>query len=264
MDLARKLALINERIAAANNGVPSNLDEWKAQTEVVLRAVLGAEALLYKKFTRVSYTPGIFTENTDFTPYRARGVQKAVTVLEAAKRELELTEESKTSATQAVEEVVDVSDKGSVASSGRVFIVHGHDEARKHELARFLRKLVDQEPVILHEQSNKGAVSIEKLEASASGTGFAVILLTADDSGKAKNDSDNRPRGRQNVVFEMGFFMGALGRSNVAVLLEDGVEAPGDVQGLVYTPLDQSGGWKTALARELEDAGFTVDWKALR
>lgn len=100
MDLVWKLALINERIDAANGGTPSNLDDWKAQTTVVLCAVLGAEARLYKKFTRISYSPGIFTENTDFRPYRVRGVQKAVAVLEAAKRELKLTEELRTSATQ--------------------------------------------------------------------------------------------------------------------------------------------------------------------
>ncbi|WP_181033721.1 TIR domain-containing protein [Arthrobacter sp. SX1312] len=264
MDLARKLELLEEQILAANDGMPSDLQDWKGQAEVVIRTVMGAESPLYKRFNSVSYSPMVIGPGTDFAPYRRSGVQNAVKILKAAKRELELIEESKSALAQVVEDIVEVEDKGSVDPNGRVFVVHGHDDAKKHELARFLQKLVGQDPVILHEQSNKGAVLIEKLENSAAGTGFAVILLTADDLGRAKNDIEEKPRGRQNVVFEMGFFMGALGRSNVAVLLEDGVEAPGDVQGLVYTPLDVSGAWKTVLAREVEDAGYSVNWKALR
>ena len=71
------------------------------------------------------------------------------------------------------------------------------------------------------------------------------------------------PRARQNVVFEMGFFFGALGRERVAVLYEEGVELPSDVDGLVYILLDRSGAWKTAVSREITAAGFQVDLKAL-
>ncbi|MBT2551560.1 TIR domain-containing protein [Arthrobacter sp. ISL-5] len=143
-------------------------------------------------------------------------------------------------------------------------MVHGHDQARKHELARFLRTLTGLEPVILHEQPNMGAVLIEKLETSAATTGFAVVLLTADDLGRAKKDTEDKPRGRQNVIFEMGFFFGTLRRGHVAVLLDEGVEEPGNIKGLVYTPLDGGGAWKATIAREIEAAGISVDWAALR
>lgn len=141
--------------------------------------------------------------------------------------------------------------------------MHGHDDARKHELARFLARVTGEEPVILHEQPNRGRVLIEKFEQSAAGTGFAVVLLTADDMGRTKSDDDEQPRGRQNVVFEMGFFFGALGRERVAVLYEAGVEIIGDVNGLVYIPLDGAGAWKNDLASELSAAGLPVSWEAL-
>ncbi|NQD90423.1 nucleotide-binding protein, partial [Paenarthrobacter sp. CM16] len=185
---------------------------------------------------------------------------------EISDRGIQIIEAQDSAAAQAseIEDLVDVSDKGETGPAGRVFIVHGHDEARKYQLARFLRDLTGHEPVILHEQPNRGSVLIEKLESSAAKTGFAVVLLTGDDFGRAKATTGERPRGRQNVVFELGFFIGALGRSKVAVLMEPGVEEPGDVTGIVYTPLDAAGAWKSALATEIDAAGITIDWSALR
>lgn len=265
MDQARKLQLLQERIDAANNGTPDGgLTDWKNQTEVVLRTVMGEDSTIYSSFKAVKYTPSIYTERTDFAPYARAGVLKVVSVLKAAITELKLLEETKQATiSNAVEKVIEVDDKGADIA-GRIFIVHGHDDARKHELARFLGELTGHEPVILHEQPNKGAVLIEKLEASAEGTGFAVVLLTADDTGKANKEVDYKPRGRQNVVFELGFFMAALGRNKVAVLMDPNVEEPGDVKGLVYTGLDTAGAWKAALASEIEEAGIPVKWSALK
>jgi predicted nucleotide-binding protein len=265
MDLSRKLELLDERIKTANGGSPENFETWHDETEVVLRTVMEKESPIYERFQNVRYHPSIWTENTDFGPYQESGVQSVISLLNAAKRELELAAESDNKALAAeVEEVIEVSDKGAGESNGRVFIVHGHDEARMHELARFLRTLTGFEPVILHEQPNMGAVLIEKLETSAATTGFAVVLLTADDMGRANRETELKPRGRQNVIFEMGFFFGALRRGHVAVLLEEGIEHPSDITGLVYTPLDGRGAWKATLAREIEAAGIPVEWAALR
>lgn len=63
----------------------------------------------------------------------------------------------------------------------RVFVVHGHDEALKSEVARFLISL-ELEPVILHEQSSQGRTIIEKIEAN-SDVSYAVVLMTPDDLG---------------------------------------------------------------------------------
>jgi predicted nucleotide-binding protein len=264
MDLSRKLQLLDEQTIAANDGSPADFRHWRDQTDVILRTVMGEDSSLYTRFQNVRYTPMVWGPGTDAAPSRRKGVESVISLLKAAKRELELTAERDQLLTADVEEIIVVGDKGAVAARGRIFIVHGHDEGKKHQLARFLRALTGLEPVILHEQTNRGAVLIEKLEASAATTGFAVVLLTADDLGRVKTATDDKPRGRQNVVFEMGFFIGALGRQNVAVLMEKGVEEPGDVTGLVYTPLDDAGAWKLTLAREIEAAEIPVNWSALR
>ena len=85
-----------------------------------------------------------------------------------------------------------------------------------------------------------------------------MILLTADDQGKALGETNLNKRARQNVVFEMGLFMGILGRDRVMLLLEDGVEKPGDLDGVVYTPIDKYDGWKYALCDELKRVGYQV------
>jgi len=140
----------------------------------------------------------------------------------------------------------------------RVFIVHGHHEGKREAVARLLDQL-DMEPIILHEQPSKGQTLIEKIEHN-SDVGFAVVLLTGDDLGCKKGETDNlKPRARQNVVFELGYFFGLLGRKRVCALYESGVEQPSDIQGLVYVQLDDHGGWKTSLAQELKAAGFDID-----
>ena len=144
--------------------------------------------------------------------------------------------------------------------TNKVFIVHGHNEAVKQEVARFVEHL-KLEAVILHEQVNRGRTIIEKFEANSSDANFAIVLLTADDEGKAITESDYQKRARQNVIFEMGYFVGKLSRSNVFMLLDDGVEKPSDMDGIVYTSLKDD--WKTMLFKELYDCGYKVDPKDL-
>jgi len=142
--------------------------------------------------------------------------------------------------------------KGKISST-KVFIVHGHNEAINIEMARTIETL-GLTPIILREQPSGSKTIIEKFEDNADSVGFSVILLTADD----KTDGGSI-RARQNVIFEMGYFMGKLGRDHVMCLLQDGVEKPGDIDGVVYTPLDPSGLWKFSLVKELKAAGYNVD-----
>ena len=144
----------------------------------------------------------------------------------------------------------------------KVFIVHGHDEASRESVARFLEK-IGFEAVILHERPNKGRTIITKFREEAADIGFAVVLMTPDDSG-GKAGATLSPRARQNVVFELGFFIGVLGPARVAALVKGDVEHPSDFDGVVYLSLD-NGDWKAGLSRELEAAGYEVDWnKAMR
>ncbi|MBI5837119.1 MAG: nucleotide-binding protein [Candidatus Eisenbacteria bacterium] len=141
----------------------------------------------------------------------------------------------------------------------RIFLVHGHDEAAIQSVARFLEKL-DQEVILLREQPNCGRTIIEKFE-DYSDVGFAVVLLTGDDRGglaTASND-ELHLRARQNVILELGFFLGRLGRSRVCALFVEGIEVLSDYSGVLYVKLDMEGGWRLKLAKELKAAGLSVD-----
>lgn len=145
-------------------------------------------------------------------------------------------------------------------ASRRIFVVHGHDEGPREAVARFLEQL-DFEPIILHEQASRGRTIIEKIEAH-SDVGFAVVLLTPDDVGGVR-DGQLRTRARQNVLLELGYFVGRLGRSRVVALKKGEIEIPSDFGGVVYEAYDSGNGWKQALGRELQAAGFEVDWNSI-
>lgn len=143
-------------------------------------------------------------------------------------------------------------------SGSKVFLVHGHDESVREGTARFLEKL-NLEPIILHEQPNAGKTIIEKVEAYSE-VAFAVVLLTPDDvGGVISNPEELKPRARQNVILELGYFLGKLGRTHVAALIKDDIEKPSNYDGVVYISIDAGGAWKLQLARELKTAGLNID-----
>lgn len=151
----------------------------------------------------------------------------------------------------------------SQANSRKIFIVHGHDNGAKEELAGFLIG-IKFEPIILHKQASGGNTIIEKIEEYST-VGFGVVLYTACDKGAANADVDKglNNRARQNVVFEHGYLIGNLGRKRVCALVKGDIEKPGDISGVVYETLDEDGGWKLKLVKELEKAGFEVDRKLM-
>ena len=143
-------------------------------------------------------------------------------------------------------------------ANNKVLVVHGRKHEVRERLARFLMKL-GLEPVLLDEQAAMGRTLIEKLEAQA-GASFAVVILTGDDIGGLVGARGAlQRRARQNVIFELGFSVGRLGREHVCALYEEGVELPSDIHGVEYTPLDPAGAWRGKVARELYEAGFRFD-----
>lgn len=143
--------------------------------------------------------------------------------------------------------------------SKKVFIVHGHDNEAKQEVARTLEK-GGFEAVILHEQPDSGRTIIEKIERF-SDVCYAIVLYTECDLGRDKNDSveNEKFRARQNVVFEHGYLIGKLGRDRVTALVKGEVETPGDISGVVYTKMDSAGAWKMQLGKNMKDIGISVD-----
>ena len=136
--------------------------------------------------------------------------------------------------------------------------MHGHDHGHKETVARFLGKL-DLEPIILHEQADRGKTVIEKFEAHAADVRCAVVILTADDVAYSKTNPEQKElRARQNVILELGYFVGKLGRAQTFALVEKEVALPSDIHGVVYIRLDD-GAWRLHLVKELKAAGLDVD-----
>jgi predicted nucleotide-binding protein len=141
--------------------------------------------------------------------------------------------------------------------SKKVFVVHGHDEGAKEAVARFISKLGLQ-LIILNEQPSSGKTIIEKFEDSAEEVGFAVVLLTPDDWGYPNDKPEEiKPRARQNVVLELGYFLAKLGRSRVCALYKGNVELPSDYDGVIYLKMDSH--WQIDLAKEIRQVIKDID-----
>lgn len=138
----------------------------------------------------------------------------------------------------------------------QVFIVHGHDDIAKLEMAAFIKGL-DLEPIILHLQASSGRTIIEKIE-HYSNVGFGIVLYTPCDVGSKVGALTSSYRARQNVVFEHGYLIGKLGRSRVAAVLKGHVETPNDISGVIYISLDDAGNWKEELIKEMKAAGYRI------
>lgn len=144
----------------------------------------------------------------------------------------------------------------------KIFIVHGQEETAKAKTARFIEKL-GLEAIILHEQVSSGKTIIEKIEEHTN-VGFGIILYTPCDIGGKKVENPKlQSRARQNVVFEHGFLIGKIGRSNVCALVKGNVEIPNDISGVVYITMDEGDAWRYEVARELKKAGYNIDMNVI-
>ena len=194
-------------------------------------------------------------EDYEFQQYQRYGFDNKIKILKSCIEQLETDIELQkgTRSDNAGQDVGPITPR-----SSKIFLVHGHAQGIKEAVARFLEKL-ELEPIILQEKANAGRTVIEKF-SDYSDVQFAVVLLTADDEGKARSAAtDYLPRARQNVILELGYFLGKLGRSRVCALYEAGVEIPSDYRGVSFVELDRTERWRFELVRELRFAGFDVD-----
>ena len=154
----------------------------------------------------------------------------------------------------------DIQETNMQIEKSKVFIVHGHDNETKQEVARFIES-IGLKTIILHEQASRSMTIIEKIEHYSKEANFAVILYTPCDKGRGAKETSipARDRARQNVVFEHGYLMARIGRGNVCALVKGEIETPSDISGVVYTPVDAFGGWKNELIKELKACGYILE-----
>ena len=159
------------------------------------------------------------------------------------------------------EETKALLEESSVICNRKIFVVYGHDDTARTQLEALLRRW-DLEPIILDQQASGGQTIIEKLEEYSSEVGYAIVLATPDDEGRAKSEDGYKSRVRQNVVLELGLFLSKLGREKVAILLKEAVdfEKPSDIQGLIYIPFQNKvDEVAISLIRELSRQGYVID-----
>lgn len=132
-------------------------------------------------------------------------------------------------------------------NSKNVFIVHGHDYNMRTRVENTLRKL-GLNPIILGDQVNRGRTIIEKFEEESEKSSFVVVLLSEDD---ATGDEEIK-RARQNVIFELGYFVGKIGRGNVLMLRNGNPEIPSDLFGVLYEEYNpDTKDWEHKLVKEM-------------
>ena len=235
--------------------------KWRRDTEVAIVNTFGDESRHIRDFTGIDYIGPISLRGTPDSALQeayTKGLESAASVLKSMIDEIEEYWENDKLTAASVPESSSASQENERTNTNEVFIIHGRDNEAKETAARFLERL-GLTAVILHEQPNQGRTIIEKFEQHTQ-VGFAVALLTPDDVGALRdNRNDLKPRARQNVVLELGYFLGRLGRKRVCALTKGNVEIPSDYAGVMYIPLDDSEGWKMKLFRELKNAGFDVD-----
>lgn len=266
-DLEEAIQKLNNRIADLKKfEVDSIHKRWDPRVEALetkvsstLAEIFGEDTPEYRRHSVGDFDslPISMIGNNNYSPQEINdsiheGIDGAVTKLSSLRELLE--ERLKGIAAVAPAEPA----RAAPALGIRVFIVHGRDEAAKEATARFIVSL-GLEPVILHEQPNAGRTIIEKLEGHLD-VDFAIVLLSPDDvGGMGGHPQQLRNRARQNVVLELGLFIGALGRGRVCALHKGNLELPSDFDGVVYVPMDDAGGWRLSLAREMKHAGMNVD-----
>lgn len=121
--------------------------------------------------------------------------------------------------------------------SPKVFIIHGRDEDWK-KLKHFLNN-AGVNVLVLEEQFMGGLTIPEKLEYIASQSDFAIALVTPDDIGSLRNSNNFEYRARQNVMLEIGWFWGKLGRERIIILQKRGTKIPSDLQGIEVIKYDK-------------------------
>lgn len=237
----------------------AKLNGLKDRGQMIIRRAFGQDSVYSERLSRIEFrymgmTVGTLEGGDSAATRQARqrawlsGQKEAIALIDTMLEDLELS---------GPEQVQSI-EVAARPTPNRVFVVHGQDDGMRESVARVLTTL-GLEPVILHEQADRGRTIIEKFYEH-SDVGFAVVLLSPDDSGYLISDGPDavKPRARQNVILELGFFLGRLGRENVVALYKGDVEIPSDFSGVLYKRYDSDGAWPYKLTRELKESGYEV------
>ena len=254
--------MLNERIEAGKAvqrfqpGREKNLEvlerrvmQWRKLNQECLDRFLGGEAAEEYRIASLN-DDFVLVQLWDKSNAKRPDLDREITTLQSIKYRLHTWVPKS--------DVVTAGFTAQASKNAPIFIVHGSDTLYAESVAHTVTSATGRKTIILRDEPNLGRSLIEKFEQRAAEVSYAIIVLTGDDKGGYADETNTRPRGRQNVIFEMGYFFGFIGRGNVSVLLRPGVEKPSDMDGIVYITFDDNRAWKTELLRELRHAGFDI------
>jgi len=240
----------------------NKLDALKRRTHLLIDKIFGNDSKYHSSVNSISFRPRMVVSTIGGPPNSGpydrawkTGKENYINLVNTMLEDITLTIEMSGSEKQIQNEenIKELTDK--------IFIVHGHNEEMKQSVARTIEKL-DLKPIILHEKANKGRTIIQKF-IDHSDVGFAIILMSADDYGFSikKTATDARLRSRQNVILELGFFLGKLGIDRVIAIFEqtENFDIPSDYDGVIFIPYDKDGKWKFDIIKELKALDYQVD-----
>ncbi len=265
-NMSKKNLELLESLKKQVEGLPhrdsGNLDALKQRTKMLISKIFGNSSDYNFTLTRIRFSPMVVISGSGASPYDnawRNGHKSFLNLVNTMIEDVSLTiEPDDITANKIVAKTIDI-------NLEKIFLVHGHSEEMKQSAARTIEKL-GLYPIILHEQPNKGRTIIQKF-IDHSNVGFAVVLMSADDYGYSKSESPKSAkfRARQNVILELGFFLGKLGSERVLALFEptDNFDLPSDYDGVLFIPFDPDGRWQFDLAKELKELDYKVDANAL-
>lgn len=256
LDIIDNLISQAEKVEFWRDTITPEITEYVRNVKVAIDRIFGSNSSQFQEVEKLTSTILVhYSMGSD----RETAAKNLTAILRSIQYEIETfwEDEGSISEEKNLKQNEEVSESRKF-STNKVFIIHGHDEGTKEKVARFLER-IGLNPIILHEKPDEGQTIIEKFEKNSLDVGFAIALLTPDDVGSSRLNKENlRYRARQNVIFELGYFVGKLGRKRVCALVGKDVEIPSDYSGILYIPLEGET-WKFELAKELKNAGFEID-----
>jgi len=271
----KKLEELNSdlnNINISNNNVDEVTQVFKDKSKLIFDLIFDDPQELIKRIDQVNFEfySWMYDEDDNYF-YKQQtledGIRQARIILKSATEKLNLSKFKAENTNDAVENI-NQNNLQSPTKTDEIFIVHGHDNALKNEVALFLERL-KLKPIILHEQLDRGQTIFQKFNSN-SNVGFAIVLYTPCDVGRPLKLNEQgeqyieRNRARQNVIFEHGFFAAKLGLENVVALKKGDVEIPNDLSGVIYKEYDEGGLWKYQIARELQASNYEIDYNLIR
>jgi len=113
-----------------------------------------------------------------------------------------------------------------------IFIIHGRNEAKWRELKDIVKSQFMLNPIVLIEEPERGSETVvEKFERYAETCSYAIALFTPDD--EVTSGGETYLQARPNVVYELGWFCGRLGRPGIMLLLQTGTTLFSDFGGII-------------------------------